>query len=55
MTLTVDGGVYRDAKRIRDIAIAHVGEATKQAGTFAWPGLHEPGDAVLRKIQPQCP
>lgn len=51
MTSSVDSVVYRDGKRIGDIAIADVGEAMKQAGTFVWLGLHEPGDAVLRNIQ----
>ena len=51
MTSIVDSVVYRDGKRIGDISIDDAGEAIKQAGTFVWLELHEPDDAVLRKIQ----
>jgi magnesium transporter len=47
----MDTVIYRDGKRIGETAFADIGEAMKQAGTFVWLGLHEPDDAVLRKIQ----
>ena len=51
MTSIVDSVIYRDGKRIGDISLADVGEAIRQPGTFVWLELHEPDDAVLRKIQ----
>jgi magnesium transporter len=51
MTSLVDTVVYRDGKRIGEIAIADIGTAMKQPGTFVWLGLHEPDDSALREIQ----
>ena len=51
MTSLVDTVVYRDGKRIGETAVADIGTAMKQAGTFVWLGLHDPDDAVLREIQ----
>ena len=51
VTSRVDSVVYRGGERIDDLPIADIGQAIKQPGTFAWLGLHEPDDAVLRKIQ----
>jgi len=51
MTSLVDTVVYRDGKRVGEIAIADIGMAMKQAGTFVWLGLHDPDDTALREIQ----
>jgi magnesium transporter len=51
MTSLVDTVVYRDGKRIGETALADIGMAMQQAGTFVWLGLHDPDDTVLRKIQ----
>ncbi len=51
MSAIVDSVVYRDGKRIRDIAIDAIGEVMQQAGTFVWLGMHEPDDSQLLRIQ----
>jgi magnesium transporter len=51
MTSIVNSVVYRDGKRIGDIAINDIGEAIQQAGTFVWLGMHEPDDSQLLRIQ----
>jgi magnesium transporter len=51
MTSTVDSVIYRDGRRIGDIAIDDLREVMQQSGTFVWLGLHEPDDAALRRIQ----
>jgi magnesium transporter len=51
MTSIVNTVVYRDGKRIGDISIDDISEVVKQPGTFVWLGMHEPDDALLRKIQ----
>ena len=51
MSAIVDSVVYRDGKRIRDIAIDAIGEVMQQAGTLVWLGMHEPDDSQLLRIQ----
>lgn len=51
MTSTVDSVIYRDGRRIGDIAIDDIREVMRQSGTFVWLGLHEPDDAALKRIQ----
>lgn len=42
---------YKNGKNSGNIAIDDISEALKQDGTFVWLGLHEPNEALLRKIQ----
>jgi magnesium transporter len=51
MTSIVDSVVYRDGKRLGNIAIDDISELIKQPDTFVWLGLHEPDDAQLGRIQ----
>jgi magnesium transporter len=51
MTSIVDSAVYRDGRRVDDIAIDDFSEVIQQAGTFVWLGMHEPDDAQLRQVQ----
>lgn len=51
MTSPVDSVAYRDGKRLGAIALDEVSELLARPGTFVWLGLHEPDDALLRKIQ----
>lgn len=51
MTSIVHSVVYRDGKRLGDIAFDAMGEALQQPGTFVWLGLHEPDDTQLRQVQ----
>ncbi len=51
MTSRVDNVVYRDGRRLGEMAIGEIGEAIRQPGTFAWLGLHEPDDTTLRRFQ----
>ena len=51
MTSSVDSVVYRDGKRIGNIAIDDISGVIDQPGTFVWLGLHEPDDEVLRRVQ----
>jgi magnesium transporter len=51
MTSTVDSVAYRDGKRVGEIALDEVSDLLGQPGTFVWLGLHEPEEALLRKIQ----
>ncbi len=49
MTSIVNSVVYRDGKRMGDIAIDDISDVIQQAGTFVWLGLHEPDEAQLRQ------
>src|SRR5262249_29253114 len=40
-----------EGRKVRDVAIDEVSEILKVPGQFVWIGLHEPDDALLRKIQ----
>lgn len=51
MTSRVDNVVYRDGRRLGEMAIGDIGAALRQPGTFAWLGLHEPDDTTLRSFQ----
>jgi len=51
MTSIVDSISFRDGKRLGAIALDDVSGLIAQPGTFVWLGLHEPDDALLRKIQ----
>lgn len=51
LTSIVNSVVYRDGKRIGDIAVNDIGEAIRQAGTFVWLGMHGPDDSQLLRIQ----
>jgi magnesium transporter len=51
MTSIVNSVVYRDGKRLGDIALDDIHEAIGHPGTFVWLGLHEPDDAQLRQVQ----
>jgi magnesium transporter len=47
----MDSVIYRDGRRIGDVTIEEISQVMRQSGTFVWVGLHEPDDAVLRRIQ----
>ncbi len=51
MGMIVNGAVYRDGRRMRDIAIEDIGEALKEDGAFIWLGLHEPDEPLMKKVQ----
>lgn len=51
MTTIVDSISFRDGKRLGAIALDDVSGLIAQPGTFVWLGLHEPDDALLRRIQ----
>jgi len=51
MTSTMNSVVYRDGKRLGEIAIDDISEVIKQPGTFVWLELQDPDDLQLRKIQ----
>jgi len=51
MTSIVHSVAYRNGQRLGDISIDDVGDLIKQHATFVWLGLHEPDDALLRRIQ----
>ncbi|HUG38656.1 MAG TPA: magnesium/cobalt transporter CorA [Candidatus Limnocylindrales bacterium] len=42
---------YAGGRRVADLPIADISEALKQPGQFIWVGLHEPDEALLRKVQ----
>src|SRR5918996_2834089 len=51
MGMIVNCVAYKGGERIGDIAIEDISEVLKQEGTFVWLGLHEPDEALLRRIQ----
>ena len=51
MTSTMNSVVYRDGKRLGEIAVDDISEVIKQPGTFVWLELQDPDDLQLRKIQ----
>jgi magnesium transporter len=49
----VAAGVYSGGHRVLDIRIEEAGEWAKKPGHVVWIGLHEPGEALLRRVQRQ--
>jgi magnesium transporter len=45
--------VYADGRRIADVPVETASEALAAEGQFAWIGLHEPVEALLRAVQHQ--
>jgi magnesium transporter len=45
--------LYRDGRRVRDIAVEEIGELAGCEGGIVWLGLHEPDAALLGMIQAQ--
>jgi len=51
-TVVVNCIAYRkDGSRIGDITLDAISDVLAQPDTFVWVGLHEPGEAVLEKLQ----
>jgi len=53
MPMVANCVAYRNGQRAGDISVEQISDVLKQDGTFVWVGLHEPDDALLRKIQSQ--
>ncbi len=51
MPMVVNSAVYRNGHRVRNIAISELGEALAEPDTFAWVGLHEPDEALMKQVQ----
>src|SRR3954469_16561823 len=49
----VAAGVYSGGHRVLDIRIEEAGEWAKKPGHVVWIGLHEPSEALLRRVQRQ--
>jgi magnesium transporter len=45
--------LYRDGRRVRDVAVEEIGELAGCEGGIVWLGLHEPDAALLGMIQAQ--
>jgi magnesium transporter len=43
--------VYADGRRVTDIELEAVSDWVAKDGHFVWIGLHEPSEAILRKLQ----
>lgn len=53
MKQVIDSAAYRDGKRVADIDIEHCADLVVHEGDLVWIGLHEPSEALLRKVQRQ--
>jgi magnesium transporter len=51
MTTVVNCVAYADGRKIGNVDIEDISEVLKVPGQFIWIGLHEPSEALLRKIQ----
>lgn len=51
MSMIVNCVAYRDGVRQGDIPVDDISEVVRDPATFLWVGLHEPDEALLRKIQ----
>jgi magnesium transporter len=49
----VAAGVYSGGRRVLDIKVEEAGEWAKKPGHVVWLGLHEPSEALLRRVQRQ--
>jgi magnesium transporter len=49
----VASGVYVAGRRIADVPIEETGEWAQKPGHVVWIGLHEPSEALLRRVQRQ--
>jgi magnesium transporter len=49
--MIVNSAVYADGRRVADIDLDPVSEWVQKDGHFVWIGLHEPSEAILRKLQ----
>src|ERR1041385_1688279 len=48
----IDCGLYEGGRRVRTLAsVDEIDEALKADDAFVWIGLHEPSEALLRRIQ----
>lgn len=53
LPMVIDCAGYEHGSRIRTLAISDVHEWTMHPDRFAWIGLHEPSEALLREVQQQ--
>ena len=51
MTSIVHSVAYRHGQALGEVSIGEISAIIQQPATFVWLGLHEPDDALLRKIQ----
>jgi magnesium transporter len=51
MTGVVNCVAYAGGRRVGDVAIEEISEVLRQPEGFVWIGLHEPGEALLRKVR----
>jgi magnesium transporter len=51
--MVIDCAAYEGGKRVESIDLEQAGGARKGDGRFIWIGLHEPDEALLRKVQQQ--
>jgi len=49
----IASAVYVAGRRVADVAIEQAGEFARRPNHVVWIGLHEPGDALLRRVQGQ--
>ncbi|HEX8164571.1 MAG TPA: magnesium and cobalt transport protein CorA [Beijerinckiaceae bacterium] len=49
----VASGVYVGGRRVADVPVDEAGEWAKKPGHVVWIGLHEPSEALLRRVQRQ--
>jgi magnesium transporter len=47
----VAAAIYEDGRRVGEVAIDDVSELLKHENQFVWIGLHDPSEAMLRKVQ----
>lgn len=49
--MIINSIAYRKGQRTGEVALDNISEALKQPDTFIWLGLHEPDQALMRKMQ----
>ena len=45
--------LYRDGRRVRDVAVEEIGALAGHEGGIIWLGLHEPGAQLLENVETQ--
>ena len=51
MGMVIDCAAYEGGRRVADIDLEQAGSVETGKGRFVWIGLHEPDEALLRKVQ----
>lgn len=51
MSMIVNSVAYRNGQRLKEVSIEDISEVIKEPGSFIWLGLHEPDEALMRKIK----